>query len=152
MEKIIALACDHGGFSLKEEIKKHFDEKGIKYIDLGCDSEKSVDYPVYAAKLCENLLSGGATLGILCCGTGIGMSIAANKFDTAAQRRERALPRRKGRRTGARLRARRYLRLYRIRGRQTPETSRHDFENRERRKALNRRNSGRRYKLFPEVC
>ena len=81
MEKIIALACDHGGFSLKEEIKKHFDENGIKYIDLGCDSEKSVDYPVYAAKLCENLLSGGATLGILCCGTGIGMSIAANKFD-----------------------------------------------------------------------
>ena len=69
MEKIIALACDHGGFSLKEEIKKHFDEKGIRYIDLGCDSEKSVDYPVYAAKLCENLLSGGATLGILCCGT-----------------------------------------------------------------------------------
>lgn len=81
MEKIIALACDHGGFSLKEEIKKHFDEKRIRYIDLGCDSEKSVDYPVYAAKLCEKVLSGGATLGILCCGTGIGMSIAANKFD-----------------------------------------------------------------------
>ncbi len=81
MEKILALACDHGGFQLKNEIKAHLDSKGIKYIDLGCDSEASVNYPDYAAKLCRSILSGETYRGILVCGTGIGMSIAANKFD-----------------------------------------------------------------------
>lgn len=81
MEKIIAIASDHGGFELKEEIKKDFDKRGIRCIDLGTDSEKSVDYPVFAAKLCAKILDGECALGILCCGTGIGMSIAANKFD-----------------------------------------------------------------------
>ena len=81
MEKILALAADHGGYALKEEIKKHLDSMGVKYIDLGTDSEKSVNYPEYAAKLCREIKSGKCYCGILCCGTGIGMSIAANKFD-----------------------------------------------------------------------
>lgn len=81
MENILALACDHGGFALKEEIKKHLDSIGVKYMDLGTDSEKSVNYPDYAAKLCHEIQSGNCYRGILCCGTGIGMSIAANKFD-----------------------------------------------------------------------
>lgn len=81
MEKILALACDHGGFALKEEIKKHLDSMGISYKDLGTDSEKSVNYPEFAAKLCREIQNGSCCRGILCCGTGIGMSIAANKFD-----------------------------------------------------------------------
>lgn len=81
MEKILALAADHGGYALKEEIKKHLDSMGVKYLDLGTDSEKSVNYPEYAAKLCREIQSGSCYRGILCCGTGIGMSMAANKFD-----------------------------------------------------------------------
>ena len=81
MDKILAIACDHGGFALKEEIKKHLDSTGVKYVDLGTDSEKSVNYPEFAAKLCREIQSGRCYRGILVCGTGIGMSIAANKFD-----------------------------------------------------------------------
>ena len=79
MDKIIVLASDHGGFELKESIKAHLTERGIRYIDLGTNSSASVDYPDYAHKLCRSLQSGEADLGILCCGTGIGMSMAANK-------------------------------------------------------------------------
>ncbi len=79
MEKILALAADHGGYELKEEIKKHLNERGIAYIDYGCDGTASVDYPTYAARLCESIQQGKCYRGILCCGTGIGMSIAANK-------------------------------------------------------------------------
>ena len=78
---IIALASDHGGYALKETIKKHLAEKdgSIEIMDLGTHSEESVDYPVYG-KLCgETVASGKADLGIVCCGTGIGISIAANK-------------------------------------------------------------------------
>lgn len=75
----IALASDHGGFALKEAIKKHLAERGIETLDLGTHSEESVDYPVYG-KLCgEAVCRGEADLGIVCCGTGIGISIAANK-------------------------------------------------------------------------
>ena len=75
----IAVACDHGGFALKEEIKKHLITEGIEVLDLGTDSEESVDYPIYG-KLCgEAVMSGKAEKGIVCCGTGIGISIAANK-------------------------------------------------------------------------
>ncbi len=81
MEKVLAIACDHGGFQLKEEIKKHLDSKNVKYVDLGTDSEKSVNYPEFAAKLCREIQAGRCYRGILVCGTGIGMSIAANKFD-----------------------------------------------------------------------
>lgn len=79
MEKIIALACDHAGYPLKEELKKHFDEIGVKYIDYGCHGLQSVNYPEYATKLCNGITTGECTLGILVCGTGIGMSMAANK-------------------------------------------------------------------------
>lgn len=78
-KKPVALACDHAGYPLKEELKKHFDEKGIPYVDYGTDSLSSVDYPDYAHKLCAALAEGLHDQGILVCGTGIGMCMAANK-------------------------------------------------------------------------
>ena len=75
----IAAASDHGGFSLKEEVKKHLMERGIEVLDLGTHSEESVDYPVYGKACGEAVASGKADLGIVVCGTGIGISIAANK-------------------------------------------------------------------------
>ena len=77
---MIAIGSDHGGFALKEEIKQHLTERGIEFVDFGTDSEKSCDYPVYAEKVCNAVVSGEAEKGILCCGTGIGMSMAANKI------------------------------------------------------------------------
>ena len=77
---MIAIGSDHGGFALKEEIKKHLTEKGVPFRDFGTDSEASCDYPVYAEKVCRAVTGGEAELGILCCGTGIGMSRAANKI------------------------------------------------------------------------
>ena len=77
---MIALGSDHGGFALKEEIKKHLAERGIPFTDFGTDSEASCDYPVYAALVTKAVASGEAEKGILCCGTGIGMSMAANKI------------------------------------------------------------------------
>ena len=75
----IAVASDHGGYALKETIKKHLEDRGIEVLDLGTHSEESVDYPIYG-KLCgETVASGKADLGVVCCGTGIGISIAANK-------------------------------------------------------------------------
>jgi len=75
----IAVASDHGGFELKEEIKKYLFANGFEVTDLGTNSEESVDYPGYG-KLCgEAVMSGKADRGIVCCGTGIGISIAANK-------------------------------------------------------------------------
>lgn len=76
---MIALGSDHGGYLLKEELKKHLDEKGIEYKDLGTDSSASCDYPVYAEKVCRAIQSGECEKGILICGTGIGMSMCANK-------------------------------------------------------------------------
>lgn len=76
---MIGLGCDHGGYALKEEIKKHLDDRGIAYQDYGCDSEASVDYPIYAKKVANAVASGECEQGILICGTGIGISIAANK-------------------------------------------------------------------------
>lgn len=76
---MIGLGCDHGGYALKEEIKKHLEERGIAYRDFGCDSEDSVDYPVYAKKVAHAVADGECSEGILVCGTGIGVSIAANK-------------------------------------------------------------------------
>ena len=77
---MIALGSDHGGYLYKEELKKHLDAKGIEYIDFGTDSTASCDYPVYAEKVCRAIQSGECEKGILICGTGIGMSICANKF------------------------------------------------------------------------
>lgn len=75
----VVIGSDHGGFSLKEEIKQVMDELHITYEDLGCHSADSVDYPDYAIPVAEMVASGKADRGILICGTGIGMSIAANK-------------------------------------------------------------------------
>jgi len=76
----IAIACDHGGFALKEEIKKYLTSEKIEVIDLGTNSEEAVDYPIYGKLCAEAVISGKADRGIVCCGTGIGISIAANKI------------------------------------------------------------------------
>jgi len=75
----VAIASDHGGIKIREEIKSLMDEMGIEYQDFGCDCETSVDYPDYALPVAEKVASGEFDRGILICGTGIGMSIAANK-------------------------------------------------------------------------
>mgnify|MGYP002518328316 CR=1 FL=1 len=77
---IIALGCDHGGFEHKNAILKHLEEKGFTVKDFGIYENVSVDYPDIAAKVCESIQNGECQLGILVCGTGIGMSIAANKI------------------------------------------------------------------------
>ena len=74
----IAVASDHGGFALKETVKKHLLERDIEVLDLGTDSEDSVDYPKYGQLCGQTVASGQADLGIVICGTGIGISIAAN--------------------------------------------------------------------------
>lgn len=76
---MIAIGCDHGGYEIKEAIKAYLQEKNIPFIDFGTNSTESVDYPVYAKKVCKSIQIGESTLGILCCGTGIGMSMVANK-------------------------------------------------------------------------
>jgi ribose 5-phosphate isomerase B len=77
---IIAIASDHAGYELKEIIKNYFDmDDEIIYKDFGTNSTESVDYPIYAKKVCASVQVGECNLGILVCGTGIGMSIAANK-------------------------------------------------------------------------
>lgn len=75
----IAIGADHGGFELKEALKKHYAAKGVILKDLGTYSEESCDYPLIADKLAQELASGAADTGILICGTGIGISIAANR-------------------------------------------------------------------------
>ena len=79
MSKIIAIASDHAGPDYKKRLIEHLTEKGYTCLNMGTDTEYSVDYPIYADKVCKKILSGEAELGILICGTGIGMSIAANK-------------------------------------------------------------------------
>jgi len=75
----IAIASDHGALELKEAIISHLKQKNIPVTNLGTNNTDSVDYPDYADKVAEAILSGEATLGILCCGTGIGISIRANR-------------------------------------------------------------------------
>ena len=77
---MLALAADHGGYQLKEEIKKHLDGKGIEYKDFGCYEEKSCDYPDMAKLACDAVVSGECDKALLFCGTGIGISMAANKI------------------------------------------------------------------------
>ena len=77
---MIAIGCDHGGIELKEQIIEHLKKRGIECSDVGCYSKESCDYPVYAHKVADLVLSGECELGILICGTGIGMSMAANKI------------------------------------------------------------------------
>lgn len=76
----IGLGCDHGGYNLKEEIKKHLEARGIEFIDYGTNNgTESVDYPVYGEKVANAVIDNEVDYGILCCGTGIGISLAANK-------------------------------------------------------------------------
>ena len=77
----IVIGSDHGGYELKLEIIKHLTERGFEVKDIGCDSPASCDYPIYAKAAAKEIQSGDAELGILICGTGIGMSMAANKED-----------------------------------------------------------------------
>lgn len=76
---MIALASDHAGFRLKEIIKKFLVDNNYDIMDLGTNSESSVDYPIYARKAAQAVAEGQCEKGIVCCGTGIGVSIAANK-------------------------------------------------------------------------
>ena len=77
---MIAIGADHGGYKLKEEIKKFFEEKNIEYKDYGTYSEERTDYPIYAKKVAEAMVNGSADKGILICRSGYGMTVVANKF------------------------------------------------------------------------
>lgn len=76
---MIALGADHGGYLLKEEIKKFLDEKGVEYKDFGTYTPESVDYAAIAQRTCMSVVNGECEKAVLCCGTGIGISMAANK-------------------------------------------------------------------------
>ena len=76
----IAIGSDHGGYRLKEEVKKYLDEKDIEFVDFGCGGEESIDYPDIAAEVAKAVQSKKYDQGILICRSGIGMSIVANKF------------------------------------------------------------------------
>lgn len=76
---MIAIACDHGALALKEAIKKHLTERGLEYEDFGTNSPDSCDYPDFAGPAAEAVASGRCDRGIVCCTTGIGVSITANK-------------------------------------------------------------------------
>lgn len=76
----IAIASDHGGYLLKEEIKGYLAQRNIEVLDLGTNSEESVDYPEFGQACAKAVLDGKADRGIVCCGTGIGISIAANRM------------------------------------------------------------------------
>ena len=77
---MIAIGADHGGYKLKEEIKKYFEESGIEYKDFGTDSEERTDYPIYAEKVAKAVQSKECEKGILLCRSGYGMTVVANKF------------------------------------------------------------------------
>ena len=77
---MITIGSDHGGFELKKEIIAFLEKKGVEYKDIGVYTSDSVDYPDIAKPVCESVLSGESQGGILLCGTGIGISMAANKF------------------------------------------------------------------------
>ena len=76
---MLALASDHGGFELKEKLMEHLSERGLEYKDFGTYSSASCDYPVYAKAVANAVASGECDRGIIICGTGIGVSITANK-------------------------------------------------------------------------
>lgn len=77
---MIAIGSDHAGFGLKKEIMKHLEETGTDFIETGCKDGSSYDYPKAAEETCELVKSGRADMAILICGTGLGISIAANKI------------------------------------------------------------------------
>jgi len=79
MNQKIALGCDHAGFEMKDAVIAHLKTRGYDVIDVGTNSKESCDYPLFAHEVCKNIQDGNAELGILICGTGIGMSLVANK-------------------------------------------------------------------------
>ena len=81
---MIAIGCDHGGYALKQEVMRHLDELGLAYKDFGTYSEESCDYPIYGEAVARAVAGGECERGILICGTGIGISISANKVKGAA--------------------------------------------------------------------
>ena len=78
---MIALGCDHGGYELMQEVIKYLEEHGLEYKNYGTYSTDSCDYPDYAKKVAEAILAGECEKGILICGTGIGITIAANRYE-----------------------------------------------------------------------
>lgn len=78
--KKVSIGCDHGGFELKERLKKFLEDKGFEVTDHGCYSKESVDYPKFVTPVAADVLSGKADKGIVICTTGIGVSITANKI------------------------------------------------------------------------
>ncbi len=76
---MIVIASDHGGYAMKQELMEHLKEKGVAYVDIGCYGEESCDYPDFAVPAAQGVVDGTYEKGILVCGTGIGMSLAANK-------------------------------------------------------------------------
>ncbi len=76
---MIAIGCDHGAFALKQALMKHLDKRGLAYKDFGTYTEDSCDYPIYAKAVAKAVASGECDRGIIVCGTGIGVSITANK-------------------------------------------------------------------------
>lgn len=78
--KKVYIGSDHAGYRMKEVLKRHLEDKGIEFIDFGAFSEDSVDYPDIAREVGEKVGENGGSMGVLICGTGIGMSIAANKM------------------------------------------------------------------------
>ena len=77
--KKITIGCDHAGYELKLKVIAHLNERGVEVIDVGTNSTDSCNYPDFAHAVCKNVQDGVTELGILICGTGIGMSMAANK-------------------------------------------------------------------------
>lgn len=77
---MIALGCDHGGYELMREVIAYLEKQGLEYKNFGCDSTEATDYPIYARKVVQSILSGESDRGILICGTGIGISITANRY------------------------------------------------------------------------
>jgi len=76
----VYIGSDHGGFKLKEALKEMLKSQGTEFTDLGCFTEDSCDYPDIAREVCEKVVGDPASKGVLICGTGLGMSIAANKY------------------------------------------------------------------------
>jgi ribose 5-phosphate isomerase B len=75
----IYIGSDHAGYQMKDDLKKYMTEKGLKFVDLGCFSVESVDYPDISREVCEKVVEDKNHLGVLVCGTGVGMMMSANK-------------------------------------------------------------------------
>ena len=76
----IVIGSDHGGFEMKQRVIEYYAAKGVQFVDMGTDSEELCDYKDISDPVCEKVLAGGGDFGILICGTGIGMSMAANRY------------------------------------------------------------------------